>query len=156
MTQIYAPNSFLPDRIKTPGAVSRLVTVREVKQSFFSMARRRPMATRKHGVFISYGIDPVLWQDYVLDHLVPLSLGGTNSHWNLWPMPLRGTWPGALKGQVERALLERVRNCALPLIVAQRLLCTNWAAVYSRVFLDEADLSILIADTLYQPLIVDE
>lgn len=65
---------------------------------------------------------------YEYDHLIPLELGGaTNDRRNLWPEP--GASPNP-KDTVENALNRKVCDGKLTLARAQRLIASNWIAVY--------------------------
>jgi hypothetical protein len=48
----------------------------------------RNVATQtKHKVYIAYGISRAAQRGYVIDHPVPLEVGGANDITNLWPEP---------------------------------------------------------------------
>jgi len=46
---------------------------------------RRVSASLKARIYAEYKIPKTEWQDYTIDHFIPLSLGGTNHSNNLWP-----------------------------------------------------------------------
>jgi hypothetical protein len=65
------------------------------------------------------------------DHFVPLELGGaTNDSRNLWPEP--GASPNP-KDKVENYLNREVCDRRLTLSRAQKLIVTNWVAVYRQI-----------------------
>lgn len=69
-------------------------------------------------------------RDYEEDHYLPLELGGCpDCEGNLWPEP----WPDArLKDVVETHLHREVCAGRLPLLEAQKMITTDWYAVYLR------------------------
>jgi hypothetical protein len=73
---------------------------------------------------------------YEYDHDVPLELGGAvNDPRNLWPEPDYATRSGFYlnpKDRVENALKRLVCRDAMTLAQAQRLIASNWVAVYNQ------------------------
>lgn len=75
----------LPNPQLTPGAAIPGVRVETLIQRGFASGERQVSKTEKRRVFKLYGIsDP---RGYVIDHLIPLELGGSNEEANLWPQP---------------------------------------------------------------------
>lgn len=68
-------------------------------------------------------------EGYVLDHLVPLELGGSNAPANLWPQPATESHE---KDQAENYLRAMVCGHRIPLTNAQREIAADWTAVYRR------------------------
>jgi hypothetical protein len=72
-------------------------------------------------------------QDFELDHLVPLSIGGAPADpRNLWLEPRAGPNNAAEKDALEFVLWRLVCTHELPLITAQRAIATNWIVAYRR------------------------
>ena len=80
-----------PNPTLTPGAASGSVTQVDVgsticRKGYASEVRSVSTAT-KHQVFAEYGIPKAQQHLYVIDHLIPLEVGGANVPQNLWPEP---------------------------------------------------------------------
>ena len=90
-----------------------------------------PAATRKL-VFAAYGIPASRQSAYVLDHLVPVGLGGSNDRANLWPEPIAKAPAAHQKDRLEAWLRQRVCKAAMTLGRAQFAVAGNWLAEYHR------------------------
>jgi len=123
----------LPDRTCTPGAVDPAVTQANLGKTIcrtgYSKSVRPPREQTdryKHTALLAYD------QDYArsieLDHLVPLSLGGSNSTSNLWPEPNEkgASTPRNPKDDLEETLHAAVCSGTVPLAAAQRAIATDW------------------------------
>lgn len=75
-------------------------------------------------VYKSYGIS-INDKSYSIDHLVPISLGGSNDIKNLWPIKSIDLYH---KRKVEKDLFRCVCNGLMPLKEAQAILIINWKA----------------------------
>ena len=89
-------------------------------------------ATTQRQVFAAYGIPKSRQAGYVLDHLVPIALGGSNDRANLWPEPIAKPPAARQKDQLETLLHQRVCNGAIQLDRAQVAIAQNWLAEYHR------------------------
>jgi len=66
-----------------------------------------------------------------LDHLVSLELGGAPQDVaNLWPEPWTGDANAHMKDAVETHLKREVCSGAVSLAEAQRMIASDWLAVY--------------------------
>ena len=88
-TSAFAPPS--PNPSFTPGATDPHVRQATIKQMICTRGRsttHRNVSTRtSNEVYATYHIKKSNRTKYVIDHLVPLEVGGTNSLTNLWPEP---------------------------------------------------------------------
>ena len=76
----------LPDPTLTPGSANPNVTLSDICNGT-TKGRRSVTAATRAKVLRDYGVPTVTTDDYELDHLIPLSIGGDNSAANLWPQP---------------------------------------------------------------------
>jgi len=129
----------LPNPTLTPGAVMANLTLDSiVTPGFVTHNHLRDVSqSTKHRVFISYfGYKPSA--PYVIDHLIPLSLGGSNETKNLWPQPV----PEAKrKDKLARQMAVLLRECykqqgpkaaAALLTKFQAEISTDWQAAFSK------------------------
>lgn len=111
----------LPDPVCTPGRVAS--TDRAVVCVAGYSAEHRPPSREtnrvKAAAVRAYGLD----EPSELDHLIPLSLGGSNDVRNLWPEP--GPVPNG-KDKVERSLLTAVCRHGADLETAQQAIAEDW------------------------------
>lgn len=115
----------LPDAGLTPGAVYPDVTTEVLCDPHYVQGVRQPKFDDKVTAFTAYGISIHSRSDYVVDHLVPVGLGGSNDLENLWPEPVAGG-AAAQKDQVEARLRELVCSGALALPTAQQAIAHDW------------------------------
>jgi hypothetical protein len=138
----------LPNAELTPGDVLSDVSVEQLCQTGYSKKARHVSEQLSRQVFAE---DAIPWEkrnNYETDHLVPLSLGGSNSIRNLWPEKLRLNADGRDLGAVTKDALEErlhwlMKSGQLGLKEAQKAIATDWVAAYQdmsesqRVFRDE-------------------
>jgi len=111
-----------PDPAKTPGATNGAVTQATVTaticiKGYASSVRSVTNATKQQ-VFAAYGISRSAERGYVIDHLIPLEVGGANVVANLWPEPKAES---KVKDKEENALHTDVCRGDLTLADAQRI-----------------------------------
>ena len=127
----------LPDPRCTPGvtdpAVTQATLFTTVCSTGWSRARRPPLSWTspvKRERMRAYGLAERSAADFELDHLVPLSLGGSpTSLGNLWPES--GASPNR-KDDVELAAVHAVCGNRIALAEAQHLMATDWTMLATR------------------------
>ncbi len=122
--------SNLPNPALTPGATLDVKREDLCGSEYTSPADKIPI-TLKRQTFDRYGLSPAT-VGYNVDHLIPVSLGGSNSPKNLWPQSLSGEWNYHLKNQLERTLYKMVCKEGLALEKAQQEIATDWVAAYKK------------------------
>jgi hypothetical protein len=122
----------LPDPACTPGNIFPNVTVAQICVTGYSASVRNVSAETKAQVYYEYGIATHVTGAYEIDHLVPLSIGGSNDISNLWPEPASPVPGFHQKDEIELYLLHEVCDGRRQLADAQRAVATNWLAVYAQ------------------------
>ena len=126
------PDPILPNPQLTPGAT--VVVGREAMCTpGYSRGVRYVPADVHRQVFREYGLIDVPTRDYEVDHLIPLSIGGSNDIANLWPQSRRThPWNAGAKDALEARLHELVCFGNLDLRTAQEVIRGDWIAAYKR------------------------
>jgi hypothetical protein len=126
------PIQVLPDPVVTPGEAKN-ISLAEVKKLASATARVSNIPTDvKRAVYGAYGLS-VDEKNYTLDHLIPLSLGGSNSAKNLWPHSRKGSfWTIEKKLTLEKRVYRLVCAGRLPLVAARQEVASNWAKAYRK------------------------
>ncbi len=124
----------LPDPECTPGAVFAEATKEEICISGYSKTVRKVSQKLKKEIFEIYGVEyPVPFGSYEVDHLIPLSLGGSNEIANLWPKSAE-PFPGFFEKNVTgNYLREEVCADRIALTVAQEKIANNWFLIYNNI-----------------------
>ena len=123
--------SYMPDPSLTPGhtmAVTKDDLCREGQPGL----RDKVSMKVKAQVFDLYGIRPDTPGSFNVDHLVPVSLGGSNNLENLWPQPLSGEWNYLQKNKLESRLRKMVCGGELELKEAQEGIARDWVSAYKK------------------------
>lgn len=119
------PVGLLPDPHCTPGVAE--TNDLHIICHTDSDTRRRVSDSVRVRAFSEYGISmPIEAGTYELDHLIPLSLGGSNDLANLWPEAAPGFHQ---KDVIEDYLHNAVCGGSMSVEDAQRMISTNWTQI---------------------------
>src|SRR5205085_5255947 len=122
----------------TPGAldlrVSSSTTAGTICRAGYTATVRPPVSVTdriKREQMAAYGLAGQPLSAYELDHLISLELGGAPADVaNLWPESWTGDGSAHQKDAVETHLKREVCTGAMSLSDAQRMIATDWLAVY--------------------------
>jgi len=127
-----------PDMQKTPGEADPKATKEEICQRGYATKNRHVTQATKKKVYELYGITDRKPNEYQIDHLISLCLGGTNSIKNLWPQPIlfldqHNRNAGAIqKDVVEKELCRKVCKGELSLEEARDIEVNRWFRYYKQ------------------------
>lgn len=123
--------AILPDPALTPGAV-RTMDVTRICAPGYARAARHTAAALKLAIYAAYKLTPHTGY-YVIDHLIPLELGGDDVAANLWPEDEHAADGNAHdKDRLENFLHREVCAGRMPLRQAQAEIAGNWLAAYHK------------------------
>jgi hypothetical protein len=120
----------LNDLRVTPGVVFH-VTVATICRSGYATSVRDVPESEKNQVYAEYGITHHTTDQYEIDHLISLELGGSNAIGNLWP-ELNDHPKGYLNSKdiLENRLHDLVCEGKVGLATAQKAIATDWVSAY--------------------------
>ena len=124
--QVGLPSSFL-----TPGDAKK-VTKEQICAPGYVASIKATKDSMKEEAFSRYGLRDGKSSTDVLDHLIPVELGGTDSIENLWPEPVKGEWNAGQKDALEQKLLGMVCEGSLTVKQAQTAIKKNWVQAYQQ------------------------
>jgi hypothetical protein len=120
----------LPSSFQTPGNKSKANEAQVCAADF--EASVKPMAKwQRDQALERYGKRP---EDFTgeLDHLIPISLGGTNDPENLWPLPANKDMGPAEKKALDQKLHQMVCDKTIKLKDAQDAIKKDWVKAYDQ------------------------
>lgn len=118
-------NLSLPDAKCTPGAIISTSSV-DICQLGYAKKNRDVSTETKKAVFKAYGISYDNRNQYEVDHLISLELGGSNDISNLWPASYKIANGSAEKNQFGSYLHAQVCAGKMTLSEAQKQISTDW------------------------------
>ena len=119
----------LPSSFQTPGSKGKANDVQVCAADF--EASVKPMAKwQRDQALERYGKRP---EDFTgdLDHLIPISLGGTNDPDNLWPLPANKDMGPEQKKALDLKLHQMVCDKTITLKAAQDAIKKDWVKAYN-------------------------
>jgi hypothetical protein len=120
----------LPSPIHTPGAKTK-VNEAEVCAADFESSVKPVASFQRDQALGRYGRDSREFKGE-LDHLIPVSLGGSNDPDNLWPLPDNKDYGVAAKRELDSTLHKLVCDKTLTLKAAQDAIKKNWIKAYDQ------------------------
>ena len=135
--------SDLPDGNLTPGALDPEVIDSNVKETICKaghftwteghMPPKSFLEKTEKEQILAYGYPDENIKHYQMDHLIPLSLGGSPTDAkNIWPQPLISKWSARRKDYLEGILHEKVCKGEISLTQAQDEIRGNWITAYEK------------------------
>lgn len=122
--------SALPDPNCTPGVALENIDTSDICQPDFPSDADTTSSGLLNQLLSEYRINPDDANEYVVDHLISVSLGGSNDLANLWPQR-QDPRPGYHeKDRVEQFLKTEVCAGRMSLQEAQKRLADNWVKVF--------------------------
>jgi hypothetical protein len=118
----------LPNHDRTPGAAAK-TDVKLLCSDGFGSSIKPVSEWQKEEALTRYGIRPEGF-DGTLDHLIPASLGGTNSPDNLFPFHAQGDFTLDAKNELANKLRQLVCDGSVSLKAAQDLFKKDWTKAY--------------------------
>ena len=124
-------SAVMPNATLTPGDVLS-TNINQICVSGYAKRTRNVSTATKNEVYAEYGITSRAPEQYEIDHLIPLGIGGSNDIKNLWPQPTDPR-PGRLeKDALEDELHKRICDRSLDVRTAQHDVAADWAAAYRK------------------------
>ena len=123
---VYADLPISPNPNLTPGSFDSSVTIKQICTPGRAKKARKVSLSKKKKVFVAYHIDPNS-SKFEIDHLIPLSLGGSNNVDNLWPQSyLTSPYNAYDKDKLETKFHAMVCSGKLELKTAREKIAKDW------------------------------
>lgn len=127
-----ADGTVLPNRSLTPGSAFPNAREADVCGGHYGREVRPVQFRAKSDAFTRYEISTDYRDLYLVDHLIPSSLGGDNTAANLWPQPSSAVLGVAAKDALEAHLLGLVCSGRLSLAQARGAISSDWSVAYKQ------------------------
>jgi hypothetical protein len=119
-----------PDATLTPGEIASTDTAVVCQRGYSKAVRRTMPRGLRASVYRRYGIGRDDHR-FVIDHRVPLGLGGADTAANMWPEPQAGDLNSNVKDGLEAELRRRVcYDHTMALEAAQQVFLGDWVAAW--------------------------
>lgn len=136
-TSSFAYN-FLPNPELTPGKIAS-VNLDEICAKNYALNSRNVSSATKMKVYKLYNIDLTSCRGGCkIDHLIPLSIGGSNDISNLWPHEYGAEWKVFQKTRLEVRLRKAICHEQMPIDEAQQCIASNWTQCYNHFYPNQA------------------
>lgn len=130
-------SSFLPNPTMTPGTRFPRVTKQQICTVGYTKTVRDVTESKKKAVFSLYNTDRTK-DEYEVDHLISLQLGGNNDLGNLWPQSYTTQpWNARIKDKLENKLNDEICKGRLSMKEAQQRISTDWILTYCDYYNDK-------------------
>ena len=120
----------LPNSYATPGATTK-ASAKDICAAGYEASVKPVAGWQKTAALEKYGVRPESFNGD-LDHLVPVSLGGSNDPENLWPMHTSGDMTREAKTQLADKLKLMVCDGKMSLKDAQNAFKKDWTKAYKQ------------------------
>jgi hypothetical protein len=128
---------FLPNETMTPGTRFPRVTKKQICTVGYTKTVRDVTESKKKAVFSMYNTDRTK-DEYEVDHLISLQLGGNNDLGNLWPQSYTTQpWNARIKDKLENKLNDEICKGNLSMKEAQQRISTDWILTYCDYYTDK-------------------
>ena len=124
----------LPSPTLTPGAVASTDTALVCEKDYPARSRNVTNTT-KNKVYALHKVDKAQCiKGCKIDHLIPLSIGGSNDMTNLWPHEYGADWTVFQKTRLEVRLRKEVCTGKMPIAEAQECVRKDWTQCFQRFY----------------------
>ena len=125
---------YLPNSKMTTGVASNS-TLAEICSKGYPERSRDVTSSTKSKVYKLYNVNLAKCRGGCkIDHLIPLSIGGSNDIGNLWPHEYNQQWSVYKKTRLEVRLRRDVCAGKRELEQARQCIASNWTTCYTSVF----------------------
>lgn len=119
-----------PNKALTPGSVVDATREDVCAPGYSKRMRAKVSKQTKALVYYRYGLKYDS-KHFQIDHLIPISIGGSNDPDNLWPQPIINNYGFREKQKVAAYLHNQVCADKMDIRDAQEMIRVDWHAVYS-------------------------